>query len=87
VLFRSGGSSSGGSKGGSGSKGGTTPSVTAGSTYTVKSGDTLSAIAKASGVKLSDIYAANKKFKQNPKYKGGNMIWSGTTVKIPTIKK
>jgi LysM repeat protein len=78
-----GGSSSGGSKGGSG----TTPSVTAGSTYTVKSGDTLSAIAKASGVKLSDIYAANKKFKQNPKYKGGNMIWSGTTVKIPTIKK
>lgn len=82
-----GGSSSGGSKGGSGSKGGTTPSVTAGSTYTVKSGDTLSAIAKASGVKLSDIYAANKKFKQNPKYKGGNMIWSGTTVKIPTIKK
>lgn len=80
------GGSSGGSKGGS-SKGGSTPSVTPGSTYTVKSGDTLSAIAKASGVKLADIYAANKKFKQNPKYKGGNMIWSGTTVKIPTIKK
>jgi LysM repeat protein len=76
------GGPSGGSSGSSG-KGGTTPKVTPGSTYVVKPGDTLSAIAKASGVKLTDIYAANKKFKQNPKYKGGNMIWSGTTVKIP----
>lgn len=80
------GGSSGGSKGGSGSKGGTAPKVTPGSAYIVKSGDTLSAIAKAAGVSLSDIYATNKKFKQNPKYKGGNMIWSGTKVNIPTKK-
>ncbi len=86
-----GGTSGGTSGGASGSKsGGATPgaggsTITAkpGSTYIVKSGDTLSAIAKASGVSLSEIRKANKKFATNPKYKQGNMIWSGTKVNIP----
>ncbi len=63
--------------------GGSTIKATPGSTYTVKSGDTLSAIAKASGVSLSEIRKANKKFTTNPKYKQGSMIWSGTKVNIP----
>jgi len=55
--------------------------------YTVKKGDTLSAIAKTSGVKLSEVLAANPKIAdKKSKYKGGNMIWSGTKVKIPTKK-
>jgi LysM repeat protein len=55
--------------------------------YTVKKGDTLSAIAKTSGVKLSEVLAANPRIAdKKSKYKGGNMIWSGTKVKIPTKK-
>lgn len=68
-----------------GSSGGTTPGA-GGSTsgvYVVKRGDNLSKIAKNEGVKLSDLMAANTKFKTNAKYKGGNMIWAGTTVKLP----
>jgi LysM repeat protein len=53
------------------------------SAYTVKRGDTLSAIAKTSGVKLSELLAANTKFKTDAKYKGGSMIWAGTKVKLP----
>jgi murein DD-endopeptidase MepM/ murein hydrolase activator NlpD len=53
-------------------------------TYTVKSGDTLSAIAKAHGISLKKLLEANPKFTNDPKFQGGNMIWSGTTVKIPT---
>jgi LysM repeat protein len=77
------------STGGSGttpSGGGSTTKVTPGGTYVVKRGDTLSGIAKAAGVSLAEIRAANKKFAKNPKYKQGNMIWSGTTVKIPKKK-
>lgn len=78
------GGSSGGAKGGATpGAGGSTITATPGSTYTVKKGDTLSAIAKASGVSLSEIRKANKKFATNPKYKQGNMIWSGTKVNIP----
>lgn len=66
--------------------GGSTTKVTPGNVYVVKKGDTLSGIAKASGVSLAEIRAANKKFAKNPKYKQGNMIWSGTTVKIPKKK-
>jgi LysM repeat protein len=51
--------------------------------YTVKRGDTLSGIAKTSGVKLSELLAANTKFKTDAKYKGGSMIWAGTKVKLP----
>lgn len=67
--------------------GGTTTSATPGSRYTVKKGDTLSAIAKSAGVKTADIIAANKQFTTNAKYKGGSRIWSGTKVTIPTKKK
>ena len=76
------GSAGAGSVGG----GGSTSKVTPGSTYVVKSGDTLWGIAKAAGVSLAEIRAANKKFAKNPKYKQGSMIWSGTTVKIPKKK-
>lgn len=67
--------------------GGSTTTAAPGSRYTVKKGDTLSAIAKSAGVKTADIIAANKQFTTNPKYKGGNMIFSGTKVRIPTKKK
>jgi LysM repeat protein len=73
--------------GGSGGAGGSTITATPGSTYVVKSGDTLSAIAKASGLSLKEIRAANPRLMTVPKYKQGNMIWSGTKVKIPTIQK
>ena len=70
----------------SGKGGGSKPATTPGSTYVVKRGDTLSGIAKSAGVSLAEIRAANKKFAKNPKYKQGNMIWAGTTVKIPKKK-
>jgi LysM repeat protein len=77
----------GGTAGGTaGGAGGSTTKVVPGGTYVVKRGDTLSGIAKAAGVSLAEIRAANKKFAKNPKYKQGNMIWSGTTVKIPKKK-
>jgi LysM repeat protein len=77
------GGASGGKSGTTTGAGGSTITATPGSTYTVKKGDTLSAIAKASGVSLTEIRKANKKFTTNPKYKQGNMIWSGTKVNIP----
>lgn len=52
------------------------------SKYTVKPGDTLSAIAKAQGTTLAQILKDNPKFTEVDKYKGGNMIWAGTTVNI-----
>ena len=79
-------SSAGVTGGTAGGAGGSTTKVVPGGTYVVKSGDTLSGIAKAAGVSLAEIRAANKKFAKNPKYKQGNMIWSGTTVKIPKKK-
>jgi len=54
--------------------------------YVVKSGDTLSAIAKANGTTLKAVLAANPKFTDVAKYQNGNMIWSGTTVNIPAPK-
>ena len=51
--------------------------------YTVKKGDTLSGIAKANETTLAALREANPKFMKRKKYKQGNMIWSGTTVKIP----
>jgi len=81
-----GGAASGGSAGASGGSSGSKPSTTPGGTYVVKRGDTLSGIAKSAGVSLAEIRAANKKFAKNPKYKQGNMIWAGTTVKIPKKK-
>ena len=76
--------------GGKGLKLGPNVNVNAGgstTSYTVKKGDTLSGIAKSSGVKLSEVLAANPKIAdKKSKYKGGSMIWSGTKVKLPTKK-
>ena len=52
-------------------------------TYVAKPGDTLSGIASQHGISLEELLEANPKFTTDPKYKGGSMIWSGTTVKIP----
>ena len=51
--------------------------------YTVKSGDSLSKIAKANGTTVSALLEANPKFTTDPKYKNGSVIFSGTTVRIP----
>jgi LysM repeat protein len=73
----------------SGAPGGTgTGTTTAGaaptsSTYVVKPGDSLSAIARRNNTTLQDILNANPKFSEQSKYKGGSTIFSGTTVKIP----
>lgn len=66
--------------------GGNTPKATVGDKYTVKKGDTLSAIASRSGVSLGELRAANPKFTTQAKYKNGNMIFSGTKVSIPKKK-
>jgi LysM repeat protein len=54
--------------------------------YTVKKGDTLSAIAKNAGVSLSELRSINPTIMNKPKYKKGAMIWSGTKVNIPKKK-
>ena len=51
--------------------------------YTVKPGDTLSQIAKDAGISLNELIDLNPKFTSDPKYKNGNMIWSGTKVNLP----
>jgi len=51
---------------------------------TVERGDTLSSIAKENNTTVKAILAANPKFTEDAKYKGGNTIFAGTTVKIPS---
>jgi len=48
----------------------------------VQPGDTLSAIAKANNTTVSQIIALNPKFTSDPKYNGGNTIFSNTLVNI-----
>jgi len=50
---------------------------------TVERGDTLSSIAKENNTTVKAILAANPKFTEQEKYKGGNTIFAGTTVVIP----
>jgi len=50
---------------------------------TVKSGQTLSAIAKANKTTVAAIKKANPKLTTDPKYKGGSTIFSGTKLTIP----
>lgn len=50
---------------------------------TVKSGQTLSSIAKANGTTVAAIKKANPKLTTDPKYNGGNTIFSGTKLTIP----
>lgn len=54
------------------------------STYTVKSGDTLSKIAAANQTTVAKLLDANPFLKTNPKYNGGSTIFSGTTLTLPT---
>lgn len=63
----------------------TLTAVNAAKKVIVKSGDTLSAIAKANDTTVKKILAANPKFTEDPKYKNGNIIFAGTKVKIPTV--
>jgi hypothetical protein len=74
----------GGPSGGSAApKGSTGKTVAPGGVYTVVKGDTLWDIAKRHGVTLKQVREANPVFTENPKYKNGSMIWSGTKVRIP----
>lgn len=50
---------------------------------TVRSGQTLSSIAKANGTTVAAIKKANPALTTNPKYNGGNTIFAGTKLTIP----
>lgn len=50
---------------------------------TVKSGQTLSSIAKANGTTVAAIKKANPVLTTNPKYNNGNTIFAGTKLVIP----
>lgn len=49
---------------------------------TIKKGDTLSGIAKRSGLSMATLKKLNPTFWTNPKYKSGNMIWAGGKVRV-----
>jgi LysM repeat protein len=53
---------------------------------TVKSGQTLSSIAKANGTTVAALQAANPKLMTDPKYNDGRTIFSGTKITIPAPK-
>lgn len=48
--------------------------------YVIVRGDTLWDISRKYGISLAKLYEYNPVFKTNPKYKGGNLIWSGGRV-------
>ena len=51
---------------------------------TVRSGQTLSSIAKANGTTVTALIKANPKLTTDPKYKGGNTLFSGTVLALPS---
>ena len=53
----------------------------------VKSGDTLSSIAKANKTTVAALLAANPVLTTNPKYNNGKTIFSGTKIKLPGMAK
>ncbi|MFE7413135.1 LysM peptidoglycan-binding domain-containing protein [Streptomyces laurentii] len=57
------------------------PTVAKPTYVTIKSGDTLSGIAKKAGITMAQLKKLNPTFWTNPKYKQGNMIWSGGKVR------
>jgi len=50
---------------------------------TVRSGQTLSSIAKANGTTVAAIIKANPRLTTDPKYNGGNTLFSGTVLTLP----
>jgi LysM repeat protein len=50
---------------------------------TVRSGQTLSSIAKANGTTVAAILKANPALTTNPKYNNGNTLFAGTQITIP----
>lgn len=60
----------------------TTLPATAKKVVTIKSGDTLSGIAKKSGISMATLKKLNPVFWTNPKYDDGNKIWSGGKVRV-----
>ena len=55
--------------------------------YVVKSGDSLSTIAKRAGVSLSKLLSANPKLANESKYMGGSRIFRGTEINVPKFAK
>ena len=51
--------------------------------YTVKSGDSLSAIAKRYNTTVSQLLLLNPKLTDDPRYKDGKVIFSGTKITLP----
>ena len=50
--------------------------------YEIKRGDTLSGIAKKSGISMATLKKLNPNFWSNPKYHDGNTIWAGGKVRV-----
>jgi hypothetical protein len=51
--------------------------------YTVKTGDSLSAIAKRNGTTVAELLRLNPKLTSDPKYKDGKVIFNGTKITLP----
>jgi hypothetical protein len=52
--------------------------------YTVSTGDTLSAIAKRNKTTVAELLRLNPKLTSDPKYKDGNVIFNGTKITLPS---
>lgn len=52
--------------------------------YTVKTGDSLSAIAKRNGTTVAELLRLNPKLSSDPKYKDGKVIFNGTKITLPS---